>query len=333
MFFNGPQSIRSRHRSMLAGIARQNQPPTAGLHHPDQLTQLLAPNLPGLIHNDDGTRWQFAALQKTGEGFGGQTVLLQVMHLLALRSKHHHGMPGSRQAAFNFLQGKTLACTRPAPKQRDKIPVAENCIHRRLLFGGEGGSRLVVGSKCGVPSLAIVSGHDDFQFPPEGFARSQLGRTFLAHVVPLADSLPKFLQFEILAPATSQRFGHEFIFVHHGTTFKQVFIRPGHHCTHIGFDLTFRSQISQTMEGFLFLRRQLFTPKRTQAFSRRILDFSPPVAMRYPFAQVIHVAGFFTLPDPIFRLHINLGFAFGKRVRTWAGTPLISKPRVLFSIS
>ena len=116
MFFDGTQRIRCRHGAVLPRIARENQAATVGPDDPNQLGELLGADLASFIDDDDRATLELVRREKMLKRIGWQTICLQSLHLLTLRSQDHDRVFGFRQAALDLLECETFPRPCPAVK-------------------------------------------------------------------------------------------------------------------------------------------------------------------------------------------------------------------------
>src|SRR5664280_2832889 len=104
------------------------------LNQPDQSPQFASADLAGFVHQDDRIAWELFCHEKLRKYLRSQAVLLQVVHLLALRRDYHDRAARTTQAALDLLQRETLSSARAAAEQRDEISARKNLVHGGLLL-------------------------------------------------------------------------------------------------------------------------------------------------------------------------------------------------------
>ena len=128
MLFDRSQRVRCTNRSVLARVARKNEPAIAGLNQPDQLAQLAPADLAGLVHQDDRITRQFPGHEQVCECLRSQAVLLQIVHLLALRCQHNDTPARLPDLIHQFAQDKAFAGSSAAPEQGHGVSRTQQCV-------------------------------------------------------------------------------------------------------------------------------------------------------------------------------------------------------------
>ena len=95
MPFDGAQGIRSLYRSVLPGVAGENQPSVSLVDQTHEFQHLPPANLARFVHHNHGAVSKFTLGKKTGDRrWRRKSSLLHLHDLLALRREDDHGSAG-----------------------------------------------------------------------------------------------------------------------------------------------------------------------------------------------------------------------------------------------
>src|ERR1019366_4003460 len=110
MAFDGEQGIRSLNRSVLPGVAGENQPSVSLMDQPDKLQHLSPANLTSFVHHNDGAVSKFTLCEKTGDRrWRRKPGFFHFHDLLTLWRENDHAPASLPKLLHQFAQNKTFA--------------------------------------------------------------------------------------------------------------------------------------------------------------------------------------------------------------------------------